>query len=69
MWVERGGRVVIKRLLRAFESGYSLEEVGIHSGDQILVPERGGVSIREILNYLSFGLTVALVVIRIREVR
>lgn len=65
MHVERGGRVVNKNLLRSFEKGYSLQEIGVFSGDQIIVPGRKSFGYRDVLVLASFGLQVALVYLQV----
>jgi len=67
IWVERGGKVVKKNLLTGFERGYSLEEVGIQSGDQILAPERNRFSLRRVLDGAFFVLSAAFLYVQIRE--
>lgn len=67
MRVERGGKVVIKNLLKSFERGYSLRDIGIRSGDQILAPNRSRFTIRTLMGYLSFAMSAALLYLRIVE--
>jgi len=67
MRVERGGKVVIKNLLKSFEKGYSLRDIGIRSGDQILAPNRSRFTIRTLMGYLSFAMSAALLYLRIVE--
>lgn len=68
MRVERGGKVVIKKLLNSFEKGYSLDDVGIESGDQIIAPWRGGWDLGMLLGFVNFMATVALLLLRLRSV-
>lgn len=65
MYVERSGRIVNKKLLGSFERGYSLQEIGINSGDQILVPARNPFGWRDALSLVSFGLSIAVVYFQI----
>ncbi|MFQ5707561.1 MAG: polysaccharide biosynthesis/export family protein [bacterium] len=58
MWVERGGKIINGNLLGSFEKGYSLREIGIVSGDQILVPQRGHFTLRDAFDILRFGVTI-----------
>lgn len=58
MWVERSGRVVNNSLLGSFEKGYSLQEIGIQSGDQILAPERGRFGVKDAFEILKFGISL-----------
>ncbi len=63
---ERGGRVVSKNLLRSFEKGYSLQEIGILSGDQIIIPGKNKFTYRDILVLATFGLQVGLFYLRVK---
>ena len=65
MQSERGGRIVNKNLLRSFEKGYSLQEIGVLSGDQILVPARRSFGYRDALSLATFGMSVALFYLRV----
>lgn len=67
MFTERGGRVAIKNLLRSFESGYSLQDIGIRTGDQIIVPSKSQFSYRDVLGFITFGMNVTLLYLRITE--
>jgi polysaccharide export outer membrane protein len=67
MVVERGGRVVNKNLLKSFEKGYSLQEIGVSSGDQIIVPARTSFGYRDALVLASFGLQIALVYLQVSK--
>jgi protein involved in polysaccharide export with SLBB domain len=69
MRVERSGKVVIPKLLTSFEKGYSLDEVGIESGDQIIAPWRGGWDLGTLLSMVNFFATVALLILRLRGVQ
>ena len=62
---ERGGRVVSKNLLRSFEKGYSLREIGILSGDQIIVPGRTSFTYKDVLDLVSFGMSVFVVYVTV----
>lgn len=66
MWVERGGKVVIDELLRSFEKGYSLEEVGIETGDQIIAPQRSKLQIGVIIGIVNLVASVVLLYLRLR---
>ena len=65
--LERGGEAVNKNLLKSFEKGYSLREIGVLSGDQIIVPARRSFTYRDALAIASFGLQVALFYLRVTE--
>lgn len=57
MRVERGGKVMQKNLLQQFERGHSLEDIGIRTGDQIIVKDRSSFGFRDIMNYTYFVMT------------
>lgn len=69
MWVERGGKVVNKDLLRSFEKGYSLEEVGIETGDQIIAPQRSQLQLGIIIGIVNLVASVVLLYLRVRSGR
>lgn len=56
--VVRGGKTVIPKLLSGFERAYSIEEIGVRSGDQIVLPARGGIGFRDVLEVLRFGISI-----------
>lgn len=58
MVVERGGKVVKKNILSGFERAYSLQEMGIFSGDQIFVPIKKQFRVRDAFEILRFGITL-----------
>ncbi len=66
MWVERGGKVIIDELLNSFEKGFSLEDVGIESGDQIMAPMQTGLNLGLILSMINLVTSVVLLYIRLR---
>ncbi|MBN2102759.1 polysaccharide biosynthesis/export family protein [bacterium] len=67
IWVERGGQVVIDELLRSFEKGYSLEEVGIETGDQIIAPRRSGLNLNVIIGIVNLVASIVLLYLRLRR--
>lgn len=67
MRAERAGRVVNEKLLRSFEKGYSLQEVGISSGDQIIIPARGSFGYRDVLSLVTFVFSGILVYDQLRR--
>ncbi len=67
--VNRNGKPVNKNLLKSFEKGYSLTEIGVKSGDQIYGPERNSFSIMTVLNYANFAVSFALLYLRLKEGR
>jgi len=56
--VVRGGKTVIPKLLSGFERAYSIEEIGIRSGDQILLPARSTFGIRDMFEILRFAISI-----------
>jgi len=52
--IERGGKVVMKNLLEQFEKGYSLEDINIKTGDQIISRPKKRFNSRDIVNYGYF---------------
>jgi len=64
--VERGGKVIIKDLLKSFEEGFSLEEVGIESGDQIMVPQRRSMDLGVLLGMINLVASIVLLYLRLR---
>ena len=67
MRVERGGKVLQKNLLQQFERGHSLEDIGIRTGDQIIVKDRSSFGFREIMNYTYFVMTAISLYFSIRN--
>ena len=64
IYAMRGGKKIIKNLLTAFEKAYSLNDVGIQSGDQIIVPPKKSFSFRALISYVNLGLTIAWLYVR-----
>jgi len=67
MRVERGGAVVIADLLGEFEKGYSITDIGIRSGDQILAPEKSSINFKQIRDYLTFIMTAYLFYLEVQR--
>lgn len=65
--VERGGTVIMKKILESFERGYSLEEIGIESGDQIIAPARGGMTLQVIIMVVNLFASVMLLYLRLKR--
>jgi len=65
--VKRGGEVIIKGLLNAYEKGYSLEEIGIESGDQIILSGREQITFRFIISIIHLCGTLVLLYLRIQR--
>jgi len=66
MTVERGGQVVLRKLLQGFEKGISLEEVGIESGDQIIAPARSVFDLSLMIGLINLLASVILLYLRLR---
>ncbi|OQX95534.1 hypothetical protein B6I21_04860 [candidate division KSB1 bacterium 4572_119] len=43
----------------SFEKGYSLEDIGIKSGDQIIAAVQNEFGMRQVFEYLKFGMSLA----------
>ena len=56
--VVRGGKTVIPKMLSGFERAYSIEEIGVRSGDQIVLPARSTFGFRDVLEVLRFGISI-----------
>jgi polysaccharide export outer membrane protein len=69
MRVERGGDIIIEEVLESFERGYSLEEVGIESGDQIIAQTRGAISFTFIISVVNLFASIVLLYLRLRTGR
>ena len=57
--VKRNDEIVIEDLLASFEKGYSLEDIGIKSGDQIIAAVQNEFGMRQVFEYLKFGMSLA----------
>lgn len=58
MRVERGGRKIRTNLLGSFEKAYSIEEIGIRSGDQVFVPTKRRFRFRDAFDILNFTISL-----------
>ncbi len=67
MRVERGGKVINKNLLASFEKGYSLEDINIRSGDQIIAKAKSNFGFREIMSYAYIFMTAVSLYVNIRS--
>jgi polysaccharide export outer membrane protein len=61
--VERSGKTVAKDLMSGYEKATSLDELKVQSGDQVLVPGRGKITLRTISEITRFALSVATFII------
>ncbi len=62
--LSRGGQIIEIDALRAMEAGAGLGDMGLNSGDQIIVPARGGIPWAAVLTVVQTGLTFALIIDR-----
>ncbi len=60
MRVERGGKVIIRDLMSQFEKGYSITDIGIQSGDQLIAPGKNSISFQLVRDYLTFLMTAVI---------
>lgn len=58
MFIERSGKAIKKNLLRGFENAFTLEELGIQTGDQILLPGRSSFTIRDAFEIIRFAINL-----------
>lgn len=56
--VARGGKIVKAKLLSSFERAFSLREIGVRSGDQIMLPAKSSISMRDLLAILRFAISL-----------
>lgn len=69
MYVERGGKIIISNLMNQFEKGYSITDIGIQSGDQIIAPGRSRISFQQIRDYLTFLMTAVILYKNYSEIK
>lgn len=62
--LSRNGQIVEIDALRAMEAGSGVGDMGLNSGDQILVPARGGIPWAAVLTVVQTALTFALLIDR-----
>jgi protein involved in polysaccharide export with SLBB domain len=67
IYVERSGKVIIKNLLQGFEQAHSLEQIGVHSGDQIYVPGRSSFNFRTVVDYATLTASFVLLYFQLQE--
>jgi len=63
--IERGGKKVIPNLLDSFEKGYSLEDIGVESGDQIFAPTKGFWNLNIFMAFVNLLTSLALLYLRL----
>ncbi len=65
--VERGGQVVIEKLLDSFEKGHSLEDIGVLTGDQIIAKYKSSFGFRDIMDYSRFVIALVTLYLQIQN--
>ncbi len=65
--VIRGGKIVISNLLLSFEKGHSLTEIGVRSGDQIIANSKRKFGVKEVLDWVKFGVTLIVLYFQIEK--
>jgi len=61
--IQRSGKVVAKDLMSGYEKAMSLDELRAQSGDQVLVPGRSRITLRNIVEVTRFALSLATFII------
>ena len=69
MYYMRNGEIVAENLLAQFERAYSIEEIGIRSGDQLYIPSKKSFRFRTLLEYSSFLSSLVILYFTIDERR
>lgn len=67
MFIRRGDRIVADKLLAKYESAYSLQEIGVRSGDQLYVAQRSGFHFKTILDYGSFFISAIVLYFQVKR--
>lgn len=67
--VKREGKVIIKDLIRSFERGQSIFEMGIESGDQIYFAEKSKLTFDQIIRYVNFGISMLMLALTFENYR
>ena len=65
--VIRSGRKVTENLLEAFEKAHSLDQMGVQSGDQVVVPGHGGFSADDFFRYATFAMSLGIFVLALTD--
>jgi len=65
--VKRGGRVVVDNLLEGFEKAHSLDQLGVRSGDQIIVPAVSRLRFSDVMRYASFAMSAAVFYLQLTD--
>ncbi|RME01974.1 MAG: hypothetical protein D6814_00475 [Calditrichaeota bacterium] len=67
IYLTRSGRKVAKNLLQVYEKAYTLTEVGVRSGDQLVIPLMKSFNMRDVLDYGSFIISVLVLYLQIQR--
>ncbi|MCI0515565.1 polysaccharide biosynthesis/export family protein [candidate division KSB1 bacterium] len=65
--VERGGKIIMSDLLAQFEKGYSINDIGIRSGDQLIGAPKSSINFAQVRDYLAFLMTAVLFYVRMKD--
>ncbi len=61
--IQRSGKTVAKDLMSGYEKATSLDELRVHSGDQVMVPGASRITVKNIIEVTRFALSVATFII------
>ncbi len=67
IYLSRSGEKVAENLLEVYEKAYTLQEVGVKSGDQLVIPTVRGFTLRDILDYGGFIISLAVLYLQIQR--
>jgi len=58
VYIERAGRTVKKNMLSGFERAYTLQELGVRTGDQIILPQKNRFKMKDAFDILRFAINI-----------
>lgn len=67
IYLTRGGKIAAEGLLEVYEKAYSLAEIKVRSGDQVMVPFHSGLTVRDVMRYASFLMSGVSLYLQIRR--
>ncbi len=67
IYLSRSGKKVAENLLEVYEKAYTLKEIGVKSGDQLVIPPYRGFTFRDILDYGGFLISLAVLYLQIQR--
>lgn len=67
IYLSRGGRVIAEELLNVYERAFTLEEIKVVSGDQIVLPAVSRITMSELIRYASFLMSGVSLYLQIRR--